>query len=129
MTTHLGNNGKFKVGSDLVGELLNASVTEEAATVDDSAIGDAYDTHLVGSKKWSMSATAMYDPADDGQSALVVGASITVGYYPVGDATGSAYRSGTGTVTKIGNSIARNQRVEVAIDIEGNGALTDETAS
>jgi hypothetical protein len=123
MTTHLGNNGKFKVGDDLVGELLSCSVSEEVATVDDSAIGDAWDTHLIGSKKWTMSATAMYDPGDDGQAALVVGASITVGYYPVGDGTGKKYRSGTGTVTKVGNSIQRNQRVEASIEIQGNGEL------
>jgi hypothetical protein len=131
MTTHLGNSGKVRVdATHYVGELVSWSVEETVTTVDDSAIDDASDTHLVGSKAWTGQATCMYDPGDtNGQVPLAIGTTIDLALLPIGAATGSPILSGTATVTKVSVSGARNQRIEASFEFKGNGDLTHDVTS
>jgi hypothetical protein len=129
MTTHIGNEGTIKIGSNALGELRSWSIEETVETVDDSAIGDAADTHLVGSTAWTGEATCAYDPTDtNGQVALSIGASITLNVYGVGTTTGNKYLSGTATVTKVGRQASRNGLIEQSFSFKGNGALSIATA-
>lgn len=129
MTTHIGNEGTIKIGSNTLGELRSWSIEETVETVDDSAIGDASDTHLVGSKAWSGEASCAYDADDtNGQVALAIGASVALNVYAYGTTTGNKYLSGTVTVTKVGRQASRNGLIEQSFSFKGNGALSIATA-
>lgn len=129
MGTHRGNSGKAKIGgSNTVAELTGVSVTETASVMDDSQLSDDWDTHLVGSKSWKATMDCWWDETDTlGQEACTVGASITFGFYPEGDDSGATYKSGTGTITSVGQTVSRNQTVGRTIEVTGNGALSQAT--
>lgn len=129
MTTHRGNSGKAKIGgSNTVAELTAVEISESAAVIDDSQLSDDWDTHLIGSKSWKGTMTCWWDETDAaGQEACVIGAPITFGFYPAGDGSGATYRSGSGTVTSVGHTVARNQTVGRTIEVTGNGPLAQAT--
>lgn len=130
MSTHHGKDGIVKVGANTVAEMHDWSVEENAATVDDTAMGDSADTHLVGQTNWSGQATAGFDPTDtNGQLALTVGASVTLNLYPYGSTTGKKYKTGTATVTKVGIAVPMRNQTTRTFSFQGNGALSDATAS
>lgn len=130
MGTHIGNEGTVKIGSNVVAEVREWSITERAATVDDTAIGDAWDTHLVGTKSWNGSLTCHWDETDTtGQGALTVGASVTLGVYAEGATNGDTFYSGTATVTQIQRQGSLNGVVSAAFEFQGNGALASATVS
>jgi alpha-D-ribose 1-methylphosphonate 5-triphosphate synthase subunit PhnG len=129
MGTHIGNEGQVKLGTNAVGEVTGFQITESAAVADDSALGDAWDTHLVGSKSWSAQIDAHWDDADtNGQDVLVIGASIALlNLYLEGSATGDTYFNGAGTVTQITRQVSRNQTISASFQVQGNGALSKST--
>jgi hypothetical protein len=128
VTTHIGNQGKVKVGSSFVAEVKEFSLSVEATVADDTVLGDTWETHLVGTKKWSGSITCQWDETDaNGQETLSVGASVTLGLYPEGSDSGATYLSGTATVTQVAYNVSLNGVVTRAISIQGNGALAEST--
>jgi hypothetical protein len=130
MTTHIGNEGSVKFGSNAVGEVRSWSINEQAATVDDSAIGDSWDTHLVGSKSWDGEMECAYDPTDtDGQAAVRAGDSVTLNLYAVGPTTGNKYFTGTATIEKMGRQTSRNGLIVQSFTFKGNGQLSISTAA
>lgn len=125
MATHRGNDGTVKIGANTLAEVTGFSLSETAQIIDDTAIGDAWDTHLVGSKSWSGEVTCWWDETDtNGQVVLTIGASVTLNLYPEGADSGDSYFSGTATVEQIQRQVRRNQTVEVTFSFRGNGALT-----
>lgn len=131
MATHLGIEGQVKIGANTVAEVVNFSVESTANTADDSAIGDAWATHLVGMKSWSGSITCHWDETDtNGQEAMTVGASVTLNLYPEGSTTGDKYMTGTATITSVGVNVSGNDAViQRTFGFTGNGALTISTAA
>jgi len=125
MATHRGNDGKVKIGANTVAEVTGYTLNEGVATMDDSAIGDAADTHLVGSTNWNAEISCWWDETDtNGQVAMTIGASVAVQLHPEGDDSGDTYKHGTATVTEIVQEVRRNQTVSVTFRCQGNGALT-----
>jgi len=129
MGTHHGNDGTAKVGADTIGHVKDWSLDEEIDSADTSAMGDAWETHLTGRKKWSGSVSAHWDLGDAGQQALTLGASVSLKLYPDGATTGDKYYSGTATITKLGVRTPMNDIVEISFDFKGNGALSEATVS
>ncbi|MEK9751745.1 MAG: hypothetical protein VW338_00840 [Rhodospirillaceae bacterium] len=128
MATHLGNEGAVYVGANQVAEVSEFQVTETAQAVDDSAIGDEWDTALVGSKAWRGSMTCHWDETDtNGQEALSVGAQVTLNLYPEGSAGGDVKLTGAVIVTEVGLASRRNGVISRSISFQGNGALTHTT--
>lgn len=129
MGTHIGNEGQVKLGNNAVAEVTGFQVTENAATADDSALGDAWDTHLVGSKSWTAQIDCHWDEADtNGQDVLVIGAAISLlNLYLEGSTSGSVYLNGAGSVTQITRQVSRNQTTSASFQVQGNGALTKST--
>lgn len=124
MATHWGNEGTVKIGANAVAEIDNFRVSEEAATVDDTSMGDAWETHIVGRKSWSGNLTCHWDETDStGQEALVVGASVTLNLYPEGASTGDRYCSGTATITSVEVSVPKDGVISRTFNFKGNGAL------
>lgn len=128
MATHWGNEGLVRVGSNTVAEVTEFEFTQSVSPVDDTAMGDAWKSHIPGSgiKEFSGSLTCHWDETDtNGQETLVVGASVTLNLHPEGNQTGDKYWTGTASITEVtvttpmdGNTIKRS------FNFVGNGALT-----
>ncbi len=123
-----GNNGEVKIGTNLVAEIVGFDLNESASTSDSSQLGDAADTHLVGSTSWSGTINCWYDDTDtNGQGALTIGASVEVHLLPRGVGSGLPDLSGTATITSIDSSNSRNSTITANFSFTGNGALTHGT--
>lgn len=129
MTTYIGNEGKVKLGSDAIAEVTSFSITVSAATADKSALGDAWDSHHVGSKSWTAQIDCYLDQTDaDGQASLSAGSEIELlNLYAASDAAGRKYFSGAATVTQVTLQASRNQTVTYSMQVQGNGALSEAT--
>jgi len=131
MATHWGNEGVVKIGAVTVAEVTAFKLEESVSPVDDTAMGDAWKTHIAGSglKEWSGSLDCHWDETDTtGQGGLTVGASVTLNLYPEGATTGDIYFTGTATVTKRGLDVPMDGKtISRGIEFLGNGALTQST--
>jgi hypothetical protein len=123
MANHTGNEGKVSVGGNVVAEVRSWSLDLSVATVDDTVIGDDWETHKTLQKNWSGSAEVFWDETDTAQSACTVGASVALILYPEGNDSGDTYWSGTATVEKWTIKGTHNGMVEASIGFKGNGAL------
>jgi hypothetical protein len=93
-------------------------------------MGDSDQTHNAGIPAWSGRAECLYDPADtNGQVALSIGSSVSIGYYLQGDDSGKTYYSGSATVTNIEYDTDFQKNGEFVAELQGNGALTPATVA
>lgn len=130
MATFIGNDGVVKIGANTVAEVTSWSLTQGAATADDTALGDTWDSHLVGTANWSGSISCWWDDTDaTGQGAMTVGASVSLVLLPEGATVGDAEYTGTATITGIESSGSNNATVTASFSFTGNGALTIGTVS
>lgn len=130
MANHVGNEGQVKIGSNAIAEIRGWSITETQATVDDTVMGDDWETHKTHHKSWTASANCLWDESDaTGQGACTIGASVTLNLYPEGSTSGDSYFTGTATVEKRGASGNHDGLVERTIEFKGNGPLTETTVS
>ncbi len=128
MSNHVGNEGTVKIGSNVVAEIVGWEVEESAGTVDDTVMGDDWETHKVIHKAWTASTNCRWDETDTtGQGACTIGASVTLNLYPEGATSGDVYKTGTATVVSLGLSATHDGLVERRIGFKGNGALSDAT--
>jgi len=124
MANHNGSEGLVKIGAVTVGELRSYSISETAGTIEDTTLGDSAKTYKAGQTTWSGSCDAFWDEADSGQTAITAGASVTLNFYPEGDATAATFASGSALVTEISTSSSIDGMVEVSFSFQGSGALT-----
>lgn len=129
MATHHGKDGIVRIGSNAVAEVREFSLSIEADTADDTAMGDTWKSHLVGMKSWSGSVTCMWDETNTtGQEAMTEGASVALKLYLEGVATGATFYEGTATVTSVNFSQSLDGIVTRSFNYLGNGAVTKSTA-
>ena len=120
-----GNSGDVTISANIVAEVLSFSLTEGVNVIDDTVIGDAADTHLVGTTNWSGSLSCFWDDTDaTGQEAMVIGASLEVHLRPEGAGTGNIDFNGTASITSIERSVSNNAIVTANFSFQGTGALT-----
>ena len=128
MATHWGNEGQVKLGANTVAEVMEFEFTETVQPIDDTAMGDAYKTHIGGSgiKEWSGSMTCHWDETDtNGQQAMTVGASVTLNLYPEGSTSGDTYWSGTASITERSQTTKMDgETIRATFTFMGNGTLT-----
>lgn len=125
MATHTGSEGVVKVGANTIAEVRSYSVEQTGDTVEDTALGDTARTFKPTLTSWTASADVYWDETDTtGQGALTVGAEVTLGVYPEGDASGDEYYSGSAIVTGVSISGSFDGMVEASISLQGTGALT-----
>lgn len=123
MACYIGKDGIIKVGAAAVGEITNFSFEETADTIECTAMGDTNRGYMAGFKDWSASIDFHWDPDDTGQTALAVGTSITIIFYPEGDQSGDVEYTGTAIVTSFSKTAAFDGLVEASIAVQGSGAL------
>ena len=129
MSTISGNDGEFDLDSTVVGSIIEFGIEESAATERKDVMGDAWQGQGVGKKSWSGSMTVLYDRADAGQNAVVIGAEGTANFYPEGNASTKEKMSGAIVVTNVGHAQNQDDRVRQTFQFTGNGALTRSTIS
>ena len=128
MATHIGRDGVVKVGANSVAELRSFSIDETGDTVEDTVMTDTARSYISTLTSFTGSADVYWDETDtSGQGALTVGASVTIGFYPEGEAAGDTYYSGTCIVTGVSRSASFDGMVEASITFQGSGALTAST--
>lgn len=126
MATFSGNDGVVEIGANTMAEVRSFTVNQTAETIDDTAMGDAWRTHLTGLKTWDGTVECMWDDTDtNGQEALTVGSSVTLTLCPEGDTTGDYTLSGAATVTGVTNTQSYDNTVVTrSFTFQGSGALT-----
>lgn len=124
MATHTGSAGTIKIGANAVAELRSFSIEETADTVEDTVMTDTARSFKPTLTSFSGSADVYWDETDTAQTALSVGAEVTIGFYPEGAASTSTYYSGSCIVTGVSRSSSFDGMVEASISLQGNGALT-----
>ena len=100
-------------------------IDAQANTVDDTVMGDDWETHKVMHKSWSGSMRVLVDPADGGQSACAVGNVIAGEWFPSGETTGHKSMSGNASITGSRVATSYDGLVELDIEFKGNGALVE----
>jgi len=128
MSIHKGSEGTVHVGTDAVAEIRSYSIEESADTLETTSMGDSARTHLASLTSFSGSIDVYWDEADTAQTALTVGTSVTIKFYPEGTASSSKYYSGEAIVTGVSRSASFDGLVESSISIQGTGVLTLATA-
>jgi len=129
MATHTGSEGVVKIGTFTMAETRSYTLTETGDTIEDSVMGDSYRTFKTGMKSWTGSVVCFWDEAESAQSALTVGASVTLNLYPEGNASTDKYYTGTVLVTSIERSAAFDGMVEATFSFQGTGTLTESTVA
>lgn len=124
MATRLGNGGVVKLGNTTIGELRGFSLTETVQIVDDSALTDSADTHLVGSSNWSATVTVAQDVTDAVQANMTVGSEYAFTFWPSGNVSGQPAETGNATIETRGDSVERNTLIVTELTLRGQGALT-----
>ena len=125
MANYIGNGGVVKAittGSSpaAVGEIISFDVEETCEAIDASRLGDAWDKTDAGSKSWSGTVEALYDPADAAQLDMLAGEKVDVEFVP----ESANDLSGTALVTNRKIGVQRNQKIPVSFTLKGDGALT-----
>lgn len=125
MANHTGNAGSVTISANAVAEILSFSLSEGVNVIDSTAIGDAADTHEVGTVNWNASISCFWDETDStGQEALTIGASVAVHLLPEGAGSTNIDFNGQASVTSIERSVANNSIITASFSIQGDGALT-----
>ena len=128
MAVHKGSEGAIKIGSNTVAEVKSYSLDESADTIETTSMGDAARTHLSSLTSFSGSVDCMWDETDtNGQTALAVGSTVTLLWYPEGSASGATYYSGSVIVTGKNITGSFDGLVEASIAVQGSGAITTAT--
>ncbi|MBT60424.1 MAG: hypothetical protein CMA63_02580 [Euryarchaeota archaeon] len=128
MATHLGKEGTVQVGSNSIAEIRSFSIDETIDTVEDTSMGDASKSYLASIKDFSGSIDVIYDETDtNGQTALAVGATVTLNFAPEGTASGDVKLTGSAIVTGKSINSSFDGLVEASISIQGTGGLTTTT--
>jgi hypothetical protein len=125
MANHKGSEGTAKIGSNVIAEVKDWSISESAETIDDTTLGDTARTKTVGLTSASGSMTAFWDETDTtGQGAMTVGAEVALKLYPEGATTGDTFASLSAIITEKGVSTTLDGMVETSISFEANGVVT-----
>lgn len=128
MATYVGKDGAVYVGSNAVLEVEDWTIDVTANVVNDTAMGDDWETNKATTKAWTASISVMWDSGDTtGQEALDEAAEVTFKVYPTGNTSGNTEYSGTAIVTGISRTGSKGELVKASISLTGSGALSQAT--
>lgn len=126
MTTYRGNAGVVKIGANAIAELTGFTITETGGTAEDTALGDTARTYLAdGLPTWSATISGHWFLGDtNGQDLLVIGASLSLSFNPIGTGTGAKKLDGTGLVTQVQHGeVGNGAIIPFSAQVQGTGAL------
>lgn len=89
MATYTGNNGVVMAGTSAIAEVRSFTLREDAPRIEDTVLGDANRTYKADLPTVDGTIECLYDPAGAGQSALTIGAEVTLDLRPLGTGSGN----------------------------------------
>lgn len=127
MATHTGSEGTVKIGSDTLSEIRSYTIESSGETIENTTMGDSARTYVAGLTTFSASFEVFFDETDTAQNAVDAGTSVTFSVYPEGAEAGDTYYTGSGIVTGRSVTASFDGMVEMALSVQGTGALTEAT--
>lgn len=125
MSTHTGNQGLVKVGSNTVAELNGWSLDIAGDVIEDTQLTDTAKTFKPDKTSWTASLECHWDETDStGQEALSINSVVTLHLLADGSGTGAIDYNGSAIVTSVGIAVAKGATVTRNISVQGSGALT-----
>mgnify|MGYP003333562065 FL=1 len=126
-----GRNGVVKIGTTAIGSVRSWSLDHTSDTIDVTTMSTTgnYREFVPSLKTWSGSISVVWDEADAGQDAAVLGTEITIKVYPDDDGTGDVYYTGSAIITSVSQSASYDGLVERTINFNGTGALSSTVQS
>ena len=88
MATYTGNDGVVLVGASAVAEVRSFTLREDAPRIEDTVLGDANRTYKADLATVDGTIECLYDPAGAGQTAMTIGAAVTLDMRPLGTGSG-----------------------------------------
>lgn len=128
MAVTKGTSGVVKIGTTTIGEVKSYSIDHTANTIDTTQLSDTATTYVGGNTTFSGSADVFWDPDDSGQSAAVIGSTVTLNLYPEGTGSGAAYYTGSVVITGFSRTASVDGTVDATISFQGSGALAETSA-
>ena len=127
MATHTGSEGTVKIGSDTLSEIRSYTIESSGETIENTTMGDSARTYVAALTTFSASFEVFFDETDTAQNAVDAGTSVTFSVYPEGAEAGDTYYTGSGIVTGRSVTASFDGMVEMALSVQGTGALTETT--
>lgn len=128
MATFIGKHGIVKVGTTTIAEVKSFSISQQASSIDATAMGNEWAVHKITQKSWSGSLACHCDPTDKtGQEALMVGALVTLKLQPQGSGSGDYELTGSALISDIQIQTDHAGIIERSFSFQGTGALTIDT--
>ena len=125
MATFIGKHGVVKIDKTTIAEIKSFSITQQASSVDATAMGDEWAVHKTTQKSWSGSLSCHFDSSDmNGQEALTIGALVTLKLLPQGSNTGDYELTGNALITDIQIQTEHSNIIERSFTFQGTGPLT-----
>lgn len=131
MAIFRGRDGKVKIGSDSVLKIQSWSYTETVAMLDTDSMLDEWMTRLADLKDASGDIVYYMDdtPTGNAQTALTLGAAVTLELYSQGDTTGATYRTGPAIITEISEPVEKGGIVTRTASWVANGEWNTATVA
>jgi hypothetical protein len=129
MATFRGRDGVVEVGANAVLKLQSWEYTETVGTIEGDAMGDTWMSRKSDLKDASGSIVFFEDDTSsaNGQTALTLGAEVTLKLYSRGNSAGKVYRTGPAIVTEISHPVAKGDMVTITASWVGNGSWSTAT--
>ena len=128
MATHVGTSGVVKVGANSVAEVTGFTIDQSNDTVEDTTLTDTAKTYKVLRSDATGTIECHWDETDtNGQSALTIGAEVTLNLYPEGADSGDTYYTGTAIVTSLGQSVSLDGVISRTINVQFSGGVSTTT--
>ncbi len=130
MTVVHGNEGVVKSASDVIAKVESFTLNVEAPISDNTGMGDAWEeSQAKAPKRWSVSLTCKRVADDTAQGTLTEGATVALGLYGDGEASGASYYSGSAIVERVTRNQSVTDNVSVNLELRGTGALATDTVA
>lgn len=131
MAIAAGRNGVVKIGNTAIGSVRSWTLDHTSDVIDTTTMSTTgnYRTFLPSLKTWSGSISVVWDEADAGQDAAVLGTEITLNLFPDDDETGDVKYYGQAIITSSSQTATYDGLIERTINFTGTAALTTGTAS
>lgn len=126
MAATIGNAGQLNIGVNKILNLISVDWAETAEVPESTALGDAWKTFLEGGTKgFTANASGYRDEADTtGQAVLLIGAKVTLLFYPDGIGTGLPSLTGDVIISGDSASMANDTTNPISFTMQGTGAFT-----
>ena len=127
MSAYRACNGVIRAGDPpvAVAEVTSWSLEESANTKSYFKLGTCDEQVVAGGITRNLSLEANYDPADAGQDEInLIGQTVEVEVYPIGDATGNEVFNATGVVESVTRSGSGDDLITMSVTIKVTSMTT-----